>query len=479
MRISVFGLGKLGAPLAAVLASRNHEVIGVDVDPRPIRQINAGVAPVNEPDLQALMERCEHLSATTSVETAIHATDVSFVIVPTPTNGSGGFSNEHVLRAVSEIGCALRSKDSYHLVTVTSTVMPGSTGGEISETLERSSDRRVGRDVGLCYNPEFVALGSVVRDMLRPDLILIGESDRRAGDVLAALYGETCDNNPPIERMNFVNAELTKIAVNTFVTTKISYANMLADICDRLPGADVDTVTGALGQDSRIGPKYLRGALSYGGPCFPRDNVALGALARRVGAPADIAEATDRINTRQIERLATIVRKRLKGGTVGILGLAYKPGTDVIEESAGIALAEALARSGYRVVVFDPLALESAAARLGDLVEAAPSAERCVRTADLVVITTPWDEFSDLPPAAMTRLTRRRLTIVDCWRLLSAKDCDELADIVYPGHGDHFMALPADDSPAVGNTSENDVPAATTTLPDEDRVWNAGAGKRP
>ena len=147
--------------------------------------------------------------------------------------------------------------------------MPGSTGGEIRQALEQHSGRRVGSQLGLCYNPEFIALGSVVRDMLRPDMILIGESDGTAGELLESIYAKSCDNTPVIRRMNFVNAELTKISVNTFVTTKISYANMLADICDRLPGADVDVVTQAVGTDSRIGAKYLEGRHRLWRPLLP------------------------------------------------------------------------------------------------------------------------------------------------------------------------------------------------------------------
>ena len=159
-------------------------------------------------------------------------------------------------------------------------------GSEIREALERHTGRMVGADLGLCYSPLFVAIGSIVRDMLRPDMVLIGESDEKAGEVLEAIYGRCCNNRPVVRRMNFVNAELTKIAVNTFVTTKISYANMLADICERLAGADVDMVTQAMGSDTRIGSKCLRGAIGYGGPCFPRDNVAFAALARSAGARA-------------------------------------------------------------------------------------------------------------------------------------------------------------------------------------------------
>src|SRR5258706_8441907 len=151
--------------------------------------------------------------------------------------------------------------------------------------------------------------------------------------MLEAIYKQTCPNHPAAARMNFVNAELTKLAVNRYVTTKITYANTLARICERLPGADVDAVTTALGMDTRIGRKYLKGAIGYGGPCFPRDNVALAALARNVDAPAALAEAVDRANRKQVDRLAELVTSHLRpNGTVGVLGLAYKPNTDVVEQ---------------------------------------------------------------------------------------------------------------------------------------------------
>jgi UDPglucose 6-dehydrogenase len=197
--------------------------------------------------------------------------------------------------------------------------------------------------------------------MLFPDMILVGESDPRAGAVLAEIYKSVCENDPPVMHMNWVNAELTKISINTYVTTRISYVNMLSDIRERLPGADVDIVTRALGADSRIGKKYLKGALGYGGPCFPRDNVAFSRLARGLGARADLAEATDNLNRYQIDRLAAAASRLLDGGSkVGILGLSYKPETAVIEESQGLALAARLSGDRREVYVHDPMALASA-----------------------------------------------------------------------------------------------------------------------
>jgi UDPglucose 6-dehydrogenase len=435
MKLAVIGLGKLGAPLSAVFASKGFDVIGTDLDARYVEAINAGRAPVEEPRLQELIDaNRSRLRATHDVADAVAASDVTFVIVPTPSDSSGRFSNAAVVDAMAGVGAGLRRKDGYHLVVITSTVMPGSTGGEIRVALERQSGREVGPALGLCYNPEFIALGSVVRDMLQPDMILIGESDRQAGDLLEQIYSRSCDNHPVVRRMNFVNAELAKISVNTYVTTKISYANMLADICDRLPGADVDVVTQALGCDSRIGTKYLKGAIGYGGPCFPRDNVAFGALARSLGARAELAEATDTVNRYQVERVLGAVEARLPpSGVVGVLGLAYKPDTYVVEESQGLALVGRLLDLGHHVVAYDPKALSAAQLALRRPFESAASAADCVRAASLVVVMTPWPEFGEIPQDAFSRIGSR-LPVVDCWRI-TAKTVASVADVVYLGQG--------------------------------------------
>jgi UDPglucose 6-dehydrogenase len=339
---------------------------------------------------------------------------------------------EFVLQAAKQIGAALCKKSSWHLVVLSSTVMPGSVGGELLPALCRHSGKRCPEEFGLCYNPEFIALGSVVRDMLKPDMILIGESDARSGAILEELYSGVCEGNPQIRRMNYVNAELTKLSVNTFVATKISYANMLAQICETLPEADADVVTAALGCDSRIGAKYLKGALGYGGPCFPRDNVALSALARENGVPALLAEATDGLNRRHVPRMTRLILSQLpEEGTAGVLGLSYKPNTEVIEESQGLAIAQALLATGARVVVYDPAAMENARRILTENVIFAASAEECVRQADVLAITTPWAEFQELPPEAFQR-SKGHLIVLDCWRVLP----EQLAATI-----EHYLTL--------------------------------------
>jgi UDPglucose 6-dehydrogenase len=436
--ISIVGLGKLGVPMAACLAAKGFQVIGADLDSQKVKAINRSEPPVFEPGLSEVMSvGKDRLRATTDIESAVLASDVTFILVPTPSEPNGGFSLRYVVPACETIGRALRvkEKESFHLVVVTSTVTPGNTGNEVKRVLEFHSGKRCGQDFGLCYNPEFVALGSVIADMLNPDFVLIGESDHRSGDMLVNIYKRLCDKNPKIARMSFVNAELTKLAVNTFVTTKISYANMLAQVCEHLPGADVDIVTSALGFDSRIGRKYLKGAVGYGGPCFPRDNLAFAQLARQIGARATLAEATDQLNREQVKRLADIVLSRLpQGGTVGILGVSYKPNTNVVEESQGLELARYLLSRRVPVTVYDPAGMENARLALGDGAILAASIPECTRRANVIVITTAWEQFRELSPNDLNH-SNGRPTIIDCWRILRRDQYEPNANYMALGLG--------------------------------------------
>jgi UDPglucose 6-dehydrogenase len=417
MKITVVGLGKLGSPLAAVLANGGHEVIGVDIEPRAVALLAAGQAPVVEPGLQAMIDANRaRLSATTDIAEAVAHSDATYVIVPTPTAADGTFTNEFVLRAVERVGVGLARSERYHVVNITSTVMPGSTGGAIAHSLEATSGRVVGHDVGLCYGPEFIALGSVIHDMLHPDVVLIGESDPRAGQVMADIALSVVAGTPAVRRMNLVNAEMVKISINTYVTTKISFSNMLADLCERIPGADVDVVTDAMGHDVRVGHRYLRGATGYGGPCFPRDNVAFAALANTVGANASLAQATHSTNLYQVDRLETLVRRVMVDGIVGVLGLAYKPATSVIEQSQGVGLALKLSGTNS-VVVHDPLAGPAARTAIGDQVEVIDDLRTIVSAADTIVITTPDPVYRDALPALFASVATPPRCVVDCWRL--------------------------------------------------------------
>lgn len=421
MKISVIGLGKLGLPLVAVLADAGHEVIGVDVDSTRVESVNRGECPIRETGLAELLKKSvmpryhrDRVWATLDTFQAVANSSITFVVVPTPSLPDGSFSMERVNQAMEEIGKVLRTKTGYHLVVLTSTVMPGSTE-RVMHDLEAVSGRKCGKDFGLCYNPEFIALGSVIHDMQNPDMVLIGESDKQAGDILQDhLYWDICMNEYETVRTNFVNAELAKLAVNSFVTMKISFANTLARICERLPGANVDDVTRAVGMDSRIGGKYLKGAIGYGGPCFPRDNKAL-SLTISACWPRDAAslpDVTDGINECSVPHLIDLVESHCGAvSRIAVLGLAYKSGTDVVERSQGMDLAMRLAERGWEVVsVYDPMAMDNARRVGEDYLGFAGSAQECVDAASVIVIAEPCPEFADIKG--------RGQTLIDCWRML-------------------------------------------------------------
>lgn len=418
--VAVVGLGRLGAPIAACIAAKGFEVTGADIDVSRVDLVRAGRAPVEEPGLDELIAANHaRLRATTRIADAVRGAGVTFVVVPTPSEVHGGFSLATLRPALAVMGDALRDTRDYHLVVITSTVLPGSLRQCVLPILEARSGKLCGPEFGLCYGPELVALGSVIRDFRNPDLVLIGESDDRAGATLAALQAAFRDRAPRVLRMSFESAEVAKLAINTFVTTKIAFANMLADLCERVPCADVDVVTNAVGADSRIGRRYLRGGAAYGGPCFPRDNAALAFLARVLGADALVPEATDAANRAWMDQVADRVRMRVRpGAIVAVLGTAYKADAPVVEASHGLELAQALLKDGYRVRVADPRALAATRAVLGERASYAASARQAVRDADAVVVTTDEAEFRALGPGDF-RTADPRVLVVDCWRILA------------------------------------------------------------
>ena len=419
---SVVGLGKLGASMAAGIASYGHQVIGVDVSHRVVEMINAGQAPVQETGLAELISaNRERIRATQQHEDAILNSELTFVIVPTPSDARGAFSLQYAASAFREIGKALAKKSTYHTIVLTSTVLPGATRHGLVPVLERYSGKVCGKDFGFCYSPEFVALGSVIRNFLNPDFLLIGEFDARSGEHLETCYKEIVANQAPARRMSLENAELTKVSVNAYVTTKITFVNMLAEMCERIPGGDVDVVSGALGMDTRIGRKYLTGGLGYGGPCFPRDNVALAFLADVLGVPRDLPATVDRLNRGLSDRVSEVFRQHIgPDTTVAVLGLSYKPDSHVIEESAALALVRHCLQHGIRVIGYDPLAGDMATAELNGQAVVLDSLKDCLAQADVVLVATPDPEFVALTAADFSDGSRR-VVVIDFWRILADK----------------------------------------------------------
>jgi UDPglucose 6-dehydrogenase len=429
-RISVFGLGKVGLVLSACLADSGHQVIGVDVDGHIIEDINQGQTHTAEPGVMERIQRSsERLIATFDAEKAVYESELTFVIVPTPSNTLGGFSLRYIRRACEQIGLALRRKRDYHVVAVVSTMLPGSSEYIVMPYLEKVSGHKIGDDLGYCYNPAFIALGEVVKGFVQPDYVLIGESDGKAGDRVLAVHKTMLRNHAPIARMSPIEAEITKIASNTHETMRVSFANMLFSLCTEIPGTNVDRITGALAH--RMGKRFFKGATPYGGPCWPRDNIALAVFMDAVGVPSTMPRTVDQFNT---EHARYVLRKVLemthRGESVGLLGLAYKPGTPVIERSFAVDLAGWLVAEGRQVIGWDPLAIPQVRIVLDDKICYAESGDGCIRRSQVVVIVHPLRELSELDWSAVGDRT-----VIDCWRCLSPEQIAKIRDYRPLGQG--------------------------------------------
>ena len=418
-KLSVVGLGKLGVCPAVCFASKGYKVVGCDINQRTVDLINQGKAPVVEPRLQEFINKSKNnLKATTDLKEVIKNSDVTFLIVPTPSKKDHSFSDEYLKTALKPLAVALKNKKAYHLFVIVSTVSPGTIEKSLIPLIEKYSGKKLNKDFGVCYNPEFIALGDVINGVLKPDLVLIGESNEFAGDKLEAIYKMVCENKPYVARMSIISAEIAKISLNAYVTMKISFANTLGNICEKIPNAEIDNITKALGADKRISPYYLKGGLAYGGPCFPRDGKAFLAFAKGWGIEAKLAKATDEINQFQIKHLVDKILTHLlktKEKSVSILGLTYKPDTPVIEESPAIKIIQLLLEKNIKITVYDPLAMENAKKIFGNKIYYASSPKECFVKSAFCIIATQAKEFKKIDESY---IIHNPTTIFDCWRIV-------------------------------------------------------------
>lgn len=424
MNISIIGLGKLGLCTAACFASAGHTVYGFDLNDHFRRELKSHHNPIEETGLTYLLESAwENLHVVDSYDAAVQASDITLIIVPTPSQPDGRFANDYLIRVLEGLASALKAKNSFHIVNVVSTVMPGSCDAIFRPLLERATDKLCGVDFGLVYNPEFIALGSVIRNFLNPDMVLIGASDERSGTVVSDLYSSTCKTSPTMSVMSLVNAEITKISLNCYVTMKISYANGLAAICEQVPGADVDVITAAIGADSRVGNKCLKGGLGFGGPCFPRDNLAFQSFAEEFGAEALLGKAVVAVNNSIPERLFKRISEYCAPPSkIALLGLSYKADTHIIEESHSIMLAEALVKAGYQIAMHDPAALDTARILFGDKATCCADPYECLTGAAAIVLLTDWPEYRNLDWKRLAKLAASGALVLDSWRIARTAD---------------------------------------------------------
>lgn len=354
MRVAVLGLGYVGAVCAACLAKMGHQVIGVDVNGAKVEAINAAQSPIVEPpmpDVVASVVAGGRLRATISVAEALAEADLSLICVGTPSQPNGDVDLQYLDRVTEEIGRALAQTHKYHVVVVRSTVPPGVVENRVAPALAVASGRQIGPDIGLCSNPEFLREGSVVEDFLHPSFTLIGELDERAGAVVAELYR---DLDCPVYHTDPATAQMVKYASNVFHALKISFANEIGNLCQRL-GLDSQRVMEVFRADWRLNTSgaYLRPGYAYGGSCLPKDLRAMVSLSRHQDLELPVLEAIARSNEQQARRGVELVLDTGKR-RVGVLGLSFKAGTDDLRESPIVYLVETLLGKGYDLRIFDP-----------------------------------------------------------------------------------------------------------------------------
>jgi UDPglucose 6-dehydrogenase len=397
MNVSIVGSGYVGTTIAACLADLGHSITNVDVDPDIIAAINDGKTPVHEPHLPELVaEHAGDRLVATDDYGAIADTDISFLALPTPSNEDGSIDTSYVEAASRSLGEVLAGKDD-HLVVVKSTVVPGTTEEVIVPAIEEASGKRLGEGFDVVVNPEFQREGSAVEDFRNPDKIVLGTTAERARETMVDLYAPIVDAaDPEIVHVDFREAEMIKYANNAFLAAKVSLINELGNICKEY-GVDAYDVADALGLDDRIGERFLRSGLGWGGSCFPKDTKALIAAAREAGYDPTLLEAAVEVNDRQPERLLSLLDDHVdvSGHRVAILGLSFKPGTDDVRNSRAIPVIEGLQDRSAEVVAYDPAAAENMAERFPEITYV-DSARDALDGASAALVTTDWEEFAEL-----------------------------------------------------------------------------------
>ena len=443
LSISIFGLGRVGLCFAVCCAERGFRTIGVDIDEEKLDMMRAGKAPFYEPGLQAMLEKAlssGHLELTPSAREAVARSGISFITVGTPSKPDGSVDLSQVEEVCYSIGRALGEKGIWHLVVMRSTVPPGTTRGLVKDVLESSSNLKCGPGFGLCMNPEFLSEGRAINGILNPDRIIIGEYDKRSGDALQAFYERFHGDaliRKRILRTSLVNAELIKYASNAFLAMKISFANMIARLCQALPGADVVPVMDGIGLDKRIGRAFLNAGLGWGGSCFPKDLSALSKFAEDRGIPLPLVRATVEVNEDQPLLAVELAKKALgdlRGRQVALLGLAFKPGTDDIREAVSLKVIGALLAEGAEVVAYDPKAMENVRALLGNTIRYARSAREALRAADCCIVVTEWEEFKALKPEDFRKLMREPV-VIDGRRIFKPEEFEGVVRFFAIGRG--------------------------------------------
>ena len=411
MRIAVIGGGYVGLVSAACFAEFGTSVVVVERDETRLGSLRAGKMPIYEPGLEKLVAdnvAAGRLSFTGDLDAAVQGVECVFIAVGTPTRrGDGHADVSYVNAAAAQVARALTD----YAVIVTKSTVPVGTGRALLEIVR---DARPDAEFDVASNPEFLREGSAIGDFMRPDRVVIGTDSERAQEVLRRLYRPLYLIEAPILFTSLETAELTKYAANSFLAMKVTFINEIADLCERV-GADVHDIARGIGLDGRIGRKFLHPGPGFGGSCFPKDTVALMRIAQDAGAPSRLVEATVMVNdARKANMAARVIAAAggsVRGKTVAVLGLTFKPETDDMRDAPSIPLVNRLAEQGAAIRAFDPEGMAVARPHLPDAVSYCRDANDALTGADVLVLITEWNEFRALSPARLLELMRGRVVV--------------------------------------------------------------------
>ncbi len=417
MKIAVVGTGYVGLVVGVCFAENGNEVICIDNDLAKIRALQHGRVPFYEPGLEELVSRNRserRLSFTTALARAVRGSQVIFIAVGTPQADDGAADLQYVLGVARDLA---RAMNGYKVIVNKSTV-PVGTAARVRDVIRRETTH----PFSVVSNPEFLKQGAAIEDFMRPDRVVIGAEDPRAAELMHTLYAPFTRTGAPILVMDCASAELSKYAANAMLATRVSFMNEIANICE-LVAADVDQVRRVIAADRRIGPWFLFPGVGYGGSCFPKDVKALVRSASTVGYECKILRAVDTVNEAQKVRLVKKMQAHfgsLKGKTIAVWGLAFKPRTDDMREAPSIAIINALLAQGAKVQAYDPQAERAARAVFGPRVAYAPRGYEALKGADALVIVTEWNEFRE-PDFSRMRSLMREPVIFDGRNLFSTE----------------------------------------------------------
>ena len=425
MNIAVVGLGFVGLSISSVLASKNYNVVGIDIDNQKCSDIRNGVLPLFEPDLENTLKIGLKKKLTISNSfSLINNCDMIFVSVGTPQKSNGAIELAMIKKATTTIGQIVRKSKKNPTIFIKSTVVPGTTQDVILPILEKTSGKKANIDFGLISNPEFLQESNAIRDTKYPHAIILGGKQTKYMKK-AKMFFSKMHPNVPIVITNFQTAEMIKYANNSFLATKISFINQLSNICQNIPGTNIDDIAKIIGLDSRIGKLFLNAGPGYGGACLPKDISALIKFSDKIGVKPILLNAVEKTNHEQMNNIISLMKKILGDVTakrITILGTAFKPNTDDVRDSKSIELIKKLLKNKANITIHDPKAIESTKKIFGEKIIYAKSIADALNKSQCGVIMTHWKQYDTLNNNSIKHMSKK--IIIDCRRVLVKKELD-------------------------------------------------------